>query len=345
MRIDWADVKDFVGDKIGAGSFATIYDLPGFSLSDAPAPLVLKRYKRSVRPATVSLDNVAGVRDGSKMTPRQQEHLERVSTWPVRVVTNPTDPSKSAGVIMRRIPERFFFEWRGLRNTQRRPRELQFAIQDDELATRIGVRPLDLDQRLRLVGRLARALVILHERDVVYGDLSMKNIIYDDDSGDMMLVDCDSALRIGSVSPFDGKQPHTQEFIPPESAKHDTLRKRREQEGASRQELDKLSKAWARQTQATDVYKFALVVVRMFDYGAYRSFNRDPAAAASKLPGECGGLLRSSLSEFDGARPSIKEWSEALNPKSSGKKRSAETPQPDWAKGFRMDSSGRWSRA
>ncbi len=274
------------------------------------------------------------------MDARQRERFDRMTTWPLRVVVGKRDASKSLGVVMPRIPDRFFFDWKGLNLTERLPRELQFAIQDDEFARARGVQPLDSDTRYRLATRLARALTVLHERGIVYGDISMKNVVYDDLDGAMMLVDCDSALVAGTISPFEGRQPHTPGFVPPESARYLARRKAREREGADERELQRLTTDWARQSTQTDVYKFALVLVRLIDYGADRGNNCDPSVAASRLPGSLGSLLRESLSDDALGRPTMREWFRALN---SGGTASSRKRPPEL--GWREVSPGRWERA
>jgi hypothetical protein len=66
------------------------------------------------------------------------------------------------------------------------------------------------------------------------------------------------------------------------------------------------------QNKATDVYKFALLVVRILDFGRRRTQNRDPAAAARVLTDFLGAdaaqLLRDSLAPDGDRRPDMARW-------------------------------------
>lgn len=217
MKLRVSELKGLVGDRLGSGSFARVYELPDFRLPDVDGPVVLKKYRREILPVSAAaLDGLCAIRDA--LPAKQAKNFDRFTTWPLRVVVNDKNRARAVGVVMRRIPDMFFYERKGLLETEWQPRELQVAIQEDDFVQRVGAKPLTRERRLRLVERMSYALARLHKLDVVYGDISMKNVIYDDATGEIMLVDCDSAVRAGTGPPFK-RQPHTDGFIPPEAAK------------------------------------------------------------------------------------------------------------------------------
>lgn len=355
MKIPAADLKGRAGDQLGKGNFAVVHDLPGYALPDAQFPLVLKKYKRETLPVSAtSLDSIASVRDG--LDPKSKQRLDEFTTWPVRIVTQTEDRAQAFGILMRRLPKEAFFDFKGLRDTKRKARELQFAIQDDHFVRSIGLRPLTMVERLELLSELAYGLARLHKLGVVYGDLSLKNVIYLHNPTRVILVDCDSMLCEGTVSPF-RRQPHTPGFIPPESARAHVELRARQRTHAPAHQLDILRDTWARQNKKTDVYKFALTVVRVLDYGANRGDNCDPTTALRHLPKkELRDTLAESLSDNPADRPQMRDWYYAFTGKKNTASTTAPSPAhkhnttpasttPSWARGWKQRPDGSWVRA
>ena len=81
---------------------------------------------------------------------------------------------------------------------------------------------------------------------------------------------------------------------------------------ASAGELSNLSGDWKRQTKETDVYKFGLMVVRVLDYGRYRSQNRNPDKARRVLLAMLGGTAAARAADPEIDRllqsPVGKDW-------------------------------------
>jgi hypothetical protein len=107
-------------------------------------------------------------------------------------------------------------------------------------------------------------------------------------------------------------QLHTPAWEPPEALRAERLYRQRKRSGASTTELRELNDAWTRQTKQTDVYKFGLMVVRILDYGRYRSQNRNPDRACQVLRSHVGreaaDMLRASVGDDPKARPTMREW-------------------------------------
>jgi hypothetical protein len=137
----------------------------------------------------------------------------------------------------------------------------------------------------------------------------------------------------GTRSAF-SNQPHTPHWEPPEAlAATARLRAaRRPGSSVAPSELSKLAHAGSVQNRATDVYKFALMVVRILDHGRGRAVNRDPGAAAAILLDTAGRaaatVLLRSLDADPLRRPPIREWYDALRGGAQGPAPRTPAPPP-----------------
>ncbi|SNY65257.1 protein kinase [Paractinoplanes atraurantiacus] len=304
-------------EHIGQGGTATVYGLPHLAAEDldvdAPQGLAYKEYTPRTRERagpglTPGLQAMVELR--GRLDPRQRSRWDQHVVWPVRLVVD--DEGQANGIIMPLLPERFF-----QRVTRRDgevrsvPREADKLFGDVMTMRRIGVAPVSQEVRVELVTHIAYAYGLMHFSDVVVGDISHRNLVYDPDPEHpaVMIYDTDSARLVGNASAF-GSQLHTPRWEPPEAL-------------AARG-----TAALTAQNKATDVYKFALLIVRILDYGQDRSVNRDPVRAAPVLRRACGAraadLLLASLSDRPADRPTMREWHDALR-RTSGR---AEMPAP-----------------
>lgn len=296
---------------IARGGTATVYGLPHLRADalgvDAPQGMAYKEYTPKIREQAgpglaPGLRAMVAVR--GRLDPRQRLRWDQRIAWPVRLVVD--DAGAATGIVMPLIPGRFF-----QRITPRsggvhsEPREAQKLFGDVATMRRIGIAPVLQEVRVELVAHIAYAYALMHFAEVVAGDISGRNLVYDPDPAGpaVMLYDADSARLIGSSSPF-GSQPHTPRWEPPEAL------------AARRSRAPGAAAALTAQSKATDVYKFALLAVRILDYGIGRAVNRDPARAAPVLRRARGAhaadLLLASLSERPADRPAMRDWHDAL---------------------------------
>ncbi|MCU7727007.1 hypothetical protein ODJ79_25040 [Actinoplanes sp. KI2] len=296
---------------IGRGGTAVVYGLPRLRADtlgvDSPQGLAYKEYTPKIRELagpglSPGLRAMVAVRD--RLDPQQRSRWDQRVAWPVRLVVDQS--GAATGIVMPLIPERFFQRiTRRSGEVTSEPREAQMLFGDVETMRRIGIAPVPQEVRVELVARIAYAFALMHFADVAVGDISGRNLVYDPnpDRPGVMVYDVDSSRLIGSTSPF-GSQPHTPRWEPPEVL---AARRTRAPGGAA---------VLTAQSKATDVYKFALLCVRILDYGIGRAVNRDPARAAPVLRRMRGGraadLLLASLSEDPAERPTMREWHEAL---------------------------------
>lgn len=293
-------------EEIASGKFARVYRIPEYRVEGEPFTLVLKKYRKSVQVPVQSLEQIVAVRE--QMQPEQRSRLDARTAWPLRVVEG---DGRAAGVLMRLIPDDLFQTVRLRRSHERRPREVQYALQDKAFCTRTGLSFLTTSQRLGILIDLAYILALLHKANVVYGDISTRNVIYAlTPKPRVMLVDCD-AVRVKGTAAIFGKQPHSPDWEPPEAL----LALSRVATQRTRSQLTLAKNAWAVQSRETDVYKFALAVIRVMSPVPKGSIQRTPAKMVVSLPPAVERCLSESLSTNPRARPSMKDWYETLTRK------------------------------
>lgn len=287
---------------------AQIYRLPGYSIP-GEGPLVYKEYKpdlrRSAGPALLpGLLALTDVR--SRLSVGDRTELDQRAIWPLVVVT---DDGGAAGIVMREIPADFFHG--------SEIREIQQLFSADADARARGLPSFDITTRLKLLARLAEAYMLLHRIGIIVGDVNARNVVLSAGRKPRVLVvDTDSTRKMGTPGAFGG-QPHTSFWEPPETLAAKRHHDRLVRSGnASAGELSKLSGDWKRQTKETDVYKFGLMVVRVLDYGRYRSQNRNPDKARRVLLAMLGGTaaqyLDRTLAADPRARPAMEDWYRVL---------------------------------
>jgi serine/threonine protein kinase len=307
-------------EPLNSGGTAQIFRVTRTVLSDMP-DLVYKEYnKKTIRHAGPGLGpglySIVESRD--RLHEAQRRFIDERTLWPVRLVEN--DGGGACGVLMRLIPDRFFERVRAPSGDVKvQPRELLLLFMDDDDARSCGLRVTSMQTRLEMCAQVARAFGLLHKAQVIYGDVSARNVIYVtsvNSRPETILVDCDSVRIAGTRSPF-GAQPHTPTWEPPECrlAQRKLAAVRRSGQ-ASSHEVHSLKRSMMTQSTPTDVYKFGLLVVRVLDYGRGRSPNKNPTKAQGilrKYGGpELASLLRHSLADDPHDRPTMREWFEAM---------------------------------
>ncbi|BCJ42888.1 hypothetical protein GCM10010168_03720 [Actinoplanes ianthinogenes] len=307
--------------QLARGGTATVFLAPELRIPGLPGErFVYKRYtdatKRRAGPSLTT--GLAGfVRFRERLPEPQREAWDARIIWPVCVVVD--EAGAADGVVMRLIPDRYFQDFRKRAGgVHRKPREIETLFGDDETALRKGLPPVGVTDRLRLVRAVAAAYGMMHKQGVVVGDISGRNIIYDPDPArpSVLVVDVDSARVKGSRAVF-GMQPHTPNWQPPEAlAASAELTGLTDPDEDTR---DRLRDRWAIQSTRTDVYKFALMTVRILANGRGGAVSREPSGARRVLRDRLGepaaALLDASLSPEPRDRPAMRDWYELLQPR------------------------------
>jgi DNA-binding helix-hairpin-helix protein with protein kinase domain len=289
---------DELGDRheIGRGGMATVYALPSFFLPEAPAASwVYKQYRSKCRPVPLfGMEGLVRLRHG--LPDGQRRAFDRCFNWPVRVVTD--DEPGASGVILPLLSDDWFMVLKlSSGTTKRKPAEGQFLFMDRAYCARVGIPFADEEQRRHLCRSLAYALALLDRADIVYGDLSSRNILFRlTPRPAVKLVDCDAVRVHGGAAAF-GSQPHSPDWEPPEA-----LRARARRDGTG----------YNIQNKATDRYKLGLAILRILTPGPMCSLSTDPIAARPHLPMNLFTLLQRSLSTDPATRPPARAWYEEL---------------------------------
>ncbi|MEV5844069.1 hypothetical protein AB0M32_19100 [Streptomyces sp. NPDC051985] len=173
------------GENLGGGGQAHTVE----RLSDRPG-WVAKLYKSPMAPAqAATLGRLVAL--PHSMTEADRGALDRGAAWPVSRIT---DGDRTVGVVMAEAPSRFYvpFNLRGGRRSGPRELQLDHLVKDSAYLTDIGVRPPTRQRRLEIACRFLELGAVLERHDVVYGDWSYRNALWDQDSDSVYLLDMDS---------------------------------------------------------------------------------------------------------------------------------------------------------
>jgi hypothetical protein len=271
-----------LGRELGRGGQATVFDLPKFTLPDAPGALVYKRY-HVPPPTAADLRKIVSLRGG--LDPVERARLDAIASWPCRIVQLPD--GTVCGVILPRIPSSFM-DTIDLPSGERKSslREVLNLFAPVERVRKVG-RPVPTDrERLAVCRDFAAGLQFLHERlDVVFGDINAKNELFQLRARPMvMFLDCDAVRPRDSVAAT--KQLNAPDWDPPERT---TL------------------------NRTTDLYKLGLFILRALTPGHQTSARRDPATVAGILDTAGLELLSRAVGQVPLARPSAREWTVHLS--------------------------------
>ncbi|MCT2588269.1 hypothetical protein [Actinophytocola gossypii] len=276
------------GPVLGRGGQGEVVEVLGVDLPGWPATehLVAKWYLPAVAPDPAALTRLVSWR--RSLDDRGRAAVDEVACWPRAVLLR---DGRAAGVLLPRVPAEYTF-------TPRSPsggrvtvlRELQHLIAGPALLARRGIPDTDPATRVRVLAGLASAVAFLHERDVVLGDLSVKNVLWSPVRG-VYLLDCDALRLTGTNPPV--RQPNSPGWDDPAFP--------------------------GTQNQQSDRYKLALTVLRVLA----RDFHtRNPESAAGALGRELLPILRAGLHHDPAARPAARAWRDLLH------RREQPTPQP-----------------
>lgn len=269
-------------EMLDRGSFGTVYRLPSYSLPGFPN-LAYKEY--AATPTTDEVANLSALVDfRTRLDPVKRQILDAAAAWPLRLVTR---NGTVCGFVMQLIPaELFGTQTLPSGATVRLPVKAQWLVVDPAKADAAGIavpRAHDLPERIMLCAKLAHVFGMLHRAGLVYGDLSLNNVMFSAGVPPrMMVVDCDAVQhpRVPSIG-----QAHTDDWLPPEAAA-----------GSRAQDI------------ASDRYKLALFILRVLTPGPHASQTVDPDRADALLDPQGSTMIRDGLATDRRQRPSAKDW-------------------------------------
>jgi hypothetical protein len=301
-------------EPLATGGTAKVYRCPDLSLPGL-GDLVFKEYKPKTRqsagPSLLSgLLSLAQFRES--LTRKQREGWDRKLIWPLRVVV---EGNEAVGILMKLIPREYFITVRTLTGSSvTKPAEIDMVLGSDLDAQRFDFPRLSVKSRLTLCSQIVATYALVHQRGLIVGDVSARNLVFNDGAlgPRTLLVDCDSFRVIGKRAAF-GNQPHTGSWEPPEALEAAArLKAARRAPTPSPSDLARYGALSMTQSKETDVYKIGLLIVRILDHGRNKSRNRNPAEALriidGNLPRGSGAVLRAALDPDPKNRPGLLEW-------------------------------------
>jgi hypothetical protein len=276
--------------------------------------LVYKEYKQLTRarsgpallPGLLSL-----VRFRDNLEAARRTSWDTKTVWPLRVVV---DGAAAVGIIMQVIPSAYFSPiLLASGATTTKPAEIDLLLGADEDMRQRGLPELSVATRLRICAQIVSTYAMVHQADIIAGDISARNVVFQHDptATRVLLVDCDSARPRGARSAF-GDQPHTPNWEPPEAlAAIRRLQAARRDPKATASVNGYKSRAMS-QSKETDVYKVGLLLMRILDHGRGKTRNRDPRQALATLrrhtSRELADILQSALDPSPQNRPRLIDW-------------------------------------
>ncbi|RUP27141.1 MAG: hypothetical protein EKK51_27930 [Mycolicibacterium sp.] len=274
-------------DELDRGGFGVVYRLTSHTLPGF-AELAYKEF--TTTPSVEEVANLTSlVEFRSRLDTRSRAVLDDVAAWPLQLVTR---GRVVCGFVMQLIPAEFFGRQllpSGL--TVELPVKSQWLVVDPAKADAAGIAVPDVDDlpaRLVLCAKVAHAFGVLHRAGLVYGDLSLNNVMFSAATPPRaMLVDCDAVQAPGMASIG---QAHTDDWTPPECAS-----------------------SGVPQDAQTDRYKLALFILRVLTPGPHASQSVDPSRMDQVLDLEGNAMMRDGVSTDRAARPTAKDWFDYLS--------------------------------
>jgi hypothetical protein len=205
---------------------------------------------------------------------------------------------------MRLIPDQYFQERTKPSGAPTRTlREVLHLFVDPGRSTRLGMPAATVAQRLMVCRSFASVLHLLHRNDLVVGDLNGRNAVFAlTTPPEVMLVDCDAVRIKGSMAVV--RQLNAPDWDPPEG----------------------------QLSQASDLYKFGLFVLRSLGPGCQGSISRNPVRADAVLDRDGRDLLRAALSADPAQRTTAQGWGRYFDRLLTGRRT---TPPTDPSGGWR----------
>ncbi len=274
-RLDLAGSGQLV--EIGRGGEGTVFDIAG------RPDVVYKEYlpRSGLVPNRHALEQLI-----DKLSEFAQHERQRVlsrTAWPTEMVL---DGNRVAGYVMPRIPNTYWRTYGAPHAPRRVPCDLSYlthrAHWQSSTTLVSDVPRLETPHILQLIADLAETMSVLHQHELVMGDISARNLLWTDNPRhSVFVIDCDAFRREGE----DAVNP------PKESP-----------------DWGDPAVQYSRTNRASDVYKLALAAYRALTAKASRFPPMEPEPIDG-VPDALISLMWRSLGNE--GRPSSHEWARA----------------------------------
>ena len=265
------------------GGEGVLYSVPSMT-GPYGQPLLFKEYRPGTRR---DLDDAALERLATFTRSLGSDMLAWLyhrAAWPAWIIhadASGCGGSQAVGVLMPLASVRFMAALhRSSGGTRIVPAKFELLLNGGHFLESVGIE-ISMRQRIQLLSSVAETLAFLHARSIAVGDFSCKNMLFAlRPTPSCFLIDCDSTSRDGVSALPPGETP---EWELPDG--------------------ERLG------TSAADVYKFALLVLRMHT-GAQH--HRNPARLPNSTWGPLRHLVERALGSGPSGRPLITEWTGPL---------------------------------
>jgi len=287
--------------ELGEGGYGIVHRVLGTPIAGDPRPMVLKRPKPGLDPVHIPAV-LEGMRHAvlfrNSLSAQDRLGIDEIAVWPVTMVR---DRGQDVGCLLPLIPPEFFMDIPakgGLIGT-REQRIVGYLAASVKDRNDLGYDSPDFHDdalRLHLLSKLARAIELLHQHGMVFGDLNPRNEVFAFAPVGVRLLDCDGVAHV-SDNTRASRQGHFPRWTPPEMKQNDRDR---------RPDLKKM------QDFQTDVYKLGLAFAR-FIHGATAATQRMalPVPTPTIITGELASLIARALDPEPTVRPDASELRQA----------------------------------
>lgn len=183
LSIDRADLGELGREMGNPGQCLAVYPLQ----SDLNTLFKEYRPRQLTAEDEVRLERLVAWPRGLASRP-DREFLLRHTAWPLSRVTS---GGRTAGVLMKLAPDRFFERITDPYGSQRIALTLDHLAMPDEKLLRIGLKPQDTAQRLKVCTGILAVAEFFERHELVYGDWGYQNIFWSQQDSSVYFIDID----------------------------------------------------------------------------------------------------------------------------------------------------------
>ncbi|WP_139204037.1 serine/threonine-protein kinase [Rhodococcoides kroppenstedtii] len=257
--------------SIGSGGQAKVYSAADYTMPGMNGRIVYKQYRKAIL-AKYGDALYHGMPElilfPDSLDDKNQKYLSTLAVWPKALVV---ENGRALGILMRIIPDTFFFDMILPNKNSRTLLELQHFYRMDAQKQELGI-PLTSDKdKILLVLKLIKGIEFFHRHNLVLGDFSPRNVVVSHpakldgpNKGKLFpkFLDIDSFRFRGGQPPIE--QMNTPMWYPPEIRKAQDQVAQLTAAGATSLEVGTAEAHMRNLNFRTDVFKFGLATLRLF---------------------------------------------------------------------------------
>lgn len=276
ITVQLADLGDM--DRMGRGGQGTAYQLAGLPpIPGASGQYVFKKYHRKLLTASaIQLASAAPqlILFPDKLSANEQKFLSTFTVWPNALVM---EGGSATGLLMKLIPDRYFFDLHlaGTGTISKQLLDVRHLLTVEKSKRKYGIPEIKGKERIYLIRRILDIMTFLHDREVVVGDFSARNIVVTRPDPNApanapnflpKFLDSDGFRFTSGVPAI--AQASTPGWITPEAFQATTRAKELKSKGAPSYEIERAENDASVQNFNSDVFKAGLLIMRLFHFAS-----------------------------------------------------------------------------